>query len=537
MQERTPDKTPARKKGLSRREFLIAAVSATAGVAADNKFGVVSRLTGDPGKPSQDAENRDLLVDPNKFRAFIERYQDISTELSGSTEKPIPYEVFLAVAMHESDSGTSELANEANNVFGVIAKDGWTGEIYHKRTEEEIPTSQVEVYREQNPDLEILYDNGDGTVRVRYTRPFRKYNSPDDSFRDFAEKLYFLNEDGSYRYSDVIEYLSAGGRDPYRVVELMSDEDTPGEAMWATGREWRDGVNSYIAQVQQITGISSVDVDPPLSVEEETLPESQEAINVDEIDFGELDQPRDAALVETMKESFRNMSMEKFRRFDQSGVTQYSQAARELLANDSYYHDNYRGDIDTSGSFYIVWHMWANGVDINEVDNPETIPSGTSHDATLSDAIESWKNRALDPVDPKVASCGYLLSDNSPEGELWQVTEGQFGATNHAGYGIQDEGVNTHPDVGNSNSVGIEVQANTIYDVSSLQFELLLYWTTKMLFDSGKLSQGMDRQEVNDIVNQVVIGHGKTNGLEFGYKYTRPMIQALQQFVFIAVQA
>lgn len=500
-------------EGVSRRAFLkgAAATAALLGIA-----GYEAKKHFDNDKPDHSS---DVLVDKEKFQAFVDKFEPLATRLAENPDQPIPYEVFLAVGMHESDSGTSELAVNASNYFGVVAKDGWQGEVYPKLTEEEVFTADVAALQAEHPELEVLANYTDGKSRVKYERDFRQYDGPEASFEDFADKLYYKLDDGSYRYADVVEYLQNGGRDPHEIVRLMSDYDQPGEARWATGREWYEGVDNYISIIQSITGNASGDIDPD-------LPETGPGIDLDKIDFSELDQPRDKKLIETIKTGFEAASLERYKQFDESGITPKYTDMRELIGDNEYFDSVYRADIDPK---YFVIHLWANGVDINEVNDPDTVPEGSSHQSTLSDQVQSWYNGG------KKASCGYLLSDNDA-GDLWRVTRGKFGASNHVGHGIQDEGAETHPDVGNSNAVGIEVQANTIYDVSSKQFELLVYWCTKMLLDSGIVQEGMLREDVDKIIDQTVIGHGKTNGLEFGYKYTRPLIAAIQQFVFIAVK-
>lgn len=468
----------------------------------------------------------DVLVDPDKFKAFIGAYGDLAQELAADEEHPIPFEVFLAVAMHESDSGTSELAKNANNFFGVIAKDGWDGAVYDKPTEEEVLTDQIDQLREEHSDLAIITHHDDGRSRVKYTRPFRQYASPEDSFRDFVAKLYYVSEPEpvTYRYADVVELLASGNRNPYRVVELMADSDTEGEARWATGREWLNGVQHYIGLIQEITGERSSEDAAPGG--ESELPDVGEQIEVGAIDFSELNQPRDSVVVEAMKEGFGGATLGKYHDFKRSGVVRASSRARTLLNDNAYYKEKYRGDIDPE---FLVLHLWAIGVPDSDFADPNNTPAGRSHDLTLSRMLQSWKSAGSG------SSCAYLLSDN-PDGELWQLTEGCFGATNHVGNGIQDEGRETHPGVGNSNAVGIEVQADTIFDVSAKQHETLVYWATDLLFESGKLRPGMDRQQVDRIIDTTVIGHGKAGGLEYGYKYSRPFIEALQQFAFIAVQ-
>lgn len=45
--------------------------------------------------------------------------------------------MIIAQGILESRSGTSELARNANNLFGIKAGSGWTGETYTVRTSEQ----------------------------------------------------------------------------------------------------------------------------------------------------------------------------------------------------------------------------------------------------------------------------------------------------------------------------------------------------------------------------------------------------------------
>lgn len=511
---------PSPEQELSRRSFLRSAALVGAGAA----LGILVDRHLNDGESDAPGEPGDVLVDPDKFTRFIDEYQPVAEELADK-DSHIPFEVYLAVAMHESDSGTSELANYANNFFGVIAKDGWTGEVYKKPTQEEVANSDIPSLQQQyGTELAVLSDYGDGRSRVQYPRPFRKYPNARASFEDFASKLYFQNTDGSYRYADLVDYIQSGGRNPYEVTRLMTNGDST-EPKYATGREWIDGVHRYIKLIQDKTGKKSENVAPPAQVEEDTLPKPEDKIDIEVIDFSGLNETRDKALIETMKQAMDSTDLDAYRNFQKSGIKDMSEFTKSKVEDADYYQRKY--DSRIINPRFIVWHTWAIGV--KDSGTPEQAPTGRSHDISLEQVIESWKN-ASD------ASCGYLLSDND-DGELWQLTPHPFSRTLHVGNGIADEGKNTHGGVGNDTAIGIEVQADSIYDVTPTQLKQLLLFTTDRLFAAGILKEGMTRDEVNAVVDASVIGHGKNDGIEFGYRYSRPLIQALQQFAFIAIRA
>lgn len=511
---------------MSRRQLLFGSTALGVAAYTEGKFGWIGRATeilgGEEKEPlPAPGQQSDILIESDKFTNYIYRYSDLAVELSSNPDLPLPYELYLAVSMHESDSGTSELAREANNLFGVIAKDGWRGEVYNKPTEEQIPKNELEKYRKSNPDLQVLRDNQNGTLRVKYSRPFRKYKDARESFEDFAEKIYYKESNGKYRYADVIEYIQSGGRDPYNIIDLMSDDDEPGEARYATGDEWRTKVPTYVRLIQKITNKPTVPHPVDTIAPDATLPDEQAKVKVESIAFKKFESAEEKKVRKTMEAGFGNLNKQSYERYIANSIKDKSSETRKAFGEKDYkrFFDD---PIKKQDLKHIVLHMWS-------IAMPNGATVGRSHDISLSTMVESWSNS-------KKGSTGFLLSDNA-DGEMWQLSESPFSRTAHVGNGgIHDpEGAKTHPGVRNSNSIGLEVQADTIYDVNSKQFESIVYWATNMLFASGKVSKGMSRDKINKVVDDTVIGHGKNNGLEFGYKYTRPIIQAIQQFVYIAI--
>lgn len=106
--------------------------------------------------------------------SYIERYKDIS--IAEMRRTGIPASITLAQGIIESDIGRSTLAREANNHFGIKCHNGWTG-----------PTVR------HNDD--------------RRNECFRKYRSPEESYRDHSDFLV----SGS-RYDFLFEFES----DDYR---------------------------------------------------------------------------------------------------------------------------------------------------------------------------------------------------------------------------------------------------------------------------------------------------------------------------------
>jgi LysM repeat protein len=93
---------------------------------------------------------------PQDIAAYIERYKAVAIEEMKTYG--IPASITLAQGIHESASGFSALAKNANNHFGIKCHDGWTGK---------------------------TYKHDDDTPQ----ECFRVYNSAEESFRDHSEFL------------------------------------------------------------------------------------------------------------------------------------------------------------------------------------------------------------------------------------------------------------------------------------------------------------------------------------------------------------
>ena len=511
IRHNNPEAAPMRDEHYTRRGILKGAVIFIAGVAL-GKCAAENNSTDRIERYFKDHDS-DILGDPEKMTNYINKYTDLAIDLS-KEEPVVPFEVYLAVSMHESDSGTSELVQKANNYFGVIAKDGWEGDEYLKPTEEEVDQSELtKLQKQHGSEVSIVKDYGDGRIRVKYPRPFRKYKNAEESFRDFAKKLYFKNKNGTYRYADAVDYLKEGGRDPYVVIEHM-------DGIYATGREWADGVSNYIGLIQKVTGKSSAEPND----EPKTLPDKSDKIDIDLVDFNSLDQPRDKQLIDNIKSGAKLISADRYHKFFKKGILDKSDYVLETTGDAEFVAAAFNStEIKMN---YIVWHAWALGV--NDFGTKSAAPKGKSHTVKPENLLNSWKNSGA-------ASANYFLLDDKYDNAVWRLTKRPFSKTWHAANGVMDDASATH-NVNNSNSIGIEVQADSAYDVQPGQIENLLYFTTKILIESGKIKKGMTRKAVNNVIEDVVVGHGKTGGAEFGQRITSPLKQILGQLAYIAVQ-
>jgi len=98
---------------------------------------------------------------------YILTYKDVAMDKMG--DYGIPASITLAQGILESGSGNSELAQKANNHFGIKCHKGWSGKTFH-------------------------------TDDDAKNECFRKYKSADDSYRDHS--LFLTGRD---RYADLFE--------------------------------------------------------------------------------------------------------------------------------------------------------------------------------------------------------------------------------------------------------------------------------------------------------------------------------------------
>ncbi len=92
---------------------------------------------------------------PAVIKQYIEQYRELAIEEMKRTG--VPAAITLAQAIHETDAGRSQLVIKSNNHFGIKCKTGWKGE-------------------------SVSHDDAKGEC-------FRKYNDPNNSYRDHSDFL------------------------------------------------------------------------------------------------------------------------------------------------------------------------------------------------------------------------------------------------------------------------------------------------------------------------------------------------------------
>ena len=121
---------------------------------------------------------------PVHVAQFIQRHGDAARAVQ--QESGLPAEFMLAQAAHETGWGRAKMktrdGQDANNLFGIKAGPGWTGKVAEVTTTE--------------------YVNGEPRKLVA---KFRAYDSPEDSFRDYAKLLT-----GNRRYAQAVDVARQG---------------------------------------------------------------------------------------------------------------------------------------------------------------------------------------------------------------------------------------------------------------------------------------------------------------------------------------
>ena len=127
---------------------------------------------------------------PAVTEAYIERYQELA--IAEMVRSGIPASIKLAQALHESQSGTSPLAQQANNHFGIKCKSWWTGEKYFHKDDDFNRKGELikSCFRSYNSVVESYLDHTDFLMyRSRYESLF---DIPRTDYKTWARQLQQL---------------------------------------------------------------------------------------------------------------------------------------------------------------------------------------------------------------------------------------------------------------------------------------------------------------------------------------------------------
>lgn len=102
---------------------------------------------------------------PSEIRTYIDQYKSLALEQEKLYGIPAP--VTLAQGILESGAGLSELAQNANNHFGIKALGGWSGDVYHA-WDDEVTKSKFRVYSSVKESFEDHSQLIKGTNRYHF---------------------------------------------------------------------------------------------------------------------------------------------------------------------------------------------------------------------------------------------------------------------------------------------------------------------------------------------------------------------------------
>jgi LysM repeat protein len=172
---------------------------------------------------NSDAQN------PETIRKYIETYKDIAVQEMQRTG--VPASITLAQGIHETSAGTSDLVLKSNNHFGIKCKANWTGEsVSHD-------------------------DDARGEC-------FRKYPSPDISYRDHSDFLKNSQRYASLFTLDPTDYagwangLKAAGyatnpKYPVVLIKLIEDYQLQDYTMLALGKQPAGEIITAVMPVEE----------------------------------------------------------------------------------------------------------------------------------------------------------------------------------------------------------------------------------------------------------------------------------------------
>jgi len=159
---------------------------------------------------------------PAVTQAYIDRFQELA--IAEMTRSGIPASIKLAQALHESQAGTSPLAQKANNHFGIKCKSWWTGETYYHKDDDLNKRGELieSCFRSYGSIVESYLDHSDFLMyRSRYA-PLFEISSTD--YKAWARGLQSLGYATDPNYADklirLIETYDLARFDQRSLIEI-----------------------------------------------------------------------------------------------------------------------------------------------------------------------------------------------------------------------------------------------------------------------------------------------------------------------------
>ncbi len=150
---------------------------------------------------------------------YIESYKDLA--IVEMYRSGIPASITLAQGLHESNYGTSKLATEANNHFGIKCKSYWTGKTYYHKDDDLNKKGELmeSCFRAYDSDIDSYIDRSNFLMQTERYAPLFSYSHTDYIGWAYGLKLcgYATDDNYSQKLLDKIE--------KYNLQEFDTAED------------------------------------------------------------------------------------------------------------------------------------------------------------------------------------------------------------------------------------------------------------------------------------------------------------------------
>ncbi|MBK9737386.1 MAG: glucosaminidase domain-containing protein [Saprospiraceae bacterium] len=153
---------------------------------------------------------------------YISYYKDLA--IVEMYRSGIPASITLAQGLHESNYGTSKLATEANNHFGIKCKTYWTGRTYYHKDDDFNKKGQLieSCFRAYESDIDSYIDRSNYLMQTERYKALFDYDKT--AYSDWAFGLkycgYATDENYATKLIEKIEkyhlYKYDTSEDPFR---------------------------------------------------------------------------------------------------------------------------------------------------------------------------------------------------------------------------------------------------------------------------------------------------------------------------------
>lgn len=378
-----------------------------------------------------------------KLNQFIEQYKPIAQKVAN--ERNIPVEVMLAQAVLETGYGESELAVQANNFFGMKAKDDWEGEVYIKVTPEEINPEELDNW----PDATVIRELSNGRLLINVPQPFRKYETAEHSFVDYGKKII---ESGNYNDAAMV-----GAENPEEYLAKLVDKNGP---PYATDSSYYDKVIRVVNNIRVLEKEESAGV---------TIPETTEFASPESIPDGIMERINAA-----------EFTLEGFENFVKGIDRSYMEFAASKPA-----FNNENGLSQKPFEFF-TWHFTT--LYVNADGSDTQVKSGQSDPKRLISSMNNRDGNTRDNVPGHLDGCCGVRWFIDRDGKVFQFTDSNQRVMHNPPY--------------SEVSTGVEIEGVDQAGITPEQYEAGGYLALLELALQGKLTTGID-------LSSLVVGHGE----------------------------